>query len=807
MATRGTVVAMRVPFSWLKEFIDTRLSIEEVAEALTLVGPEVEAIERIPLGFQGVVVGEVMATERHPTADKLLIAQVFDGAQTLSIVCGASNCRPGIKVALARVGAVLKAGGKEVKIKASKLRGIESQGMLCSAEELGVSGEGEGILELPWECETGRDLTHYYDDPVLHLGITPNLGHCASILGIARELAAITQESLTVAPTHPREEEPPLEISILLEDPGCSRYACKIIRGLKIGRSPGWLQHRLKVCGIRPVNNVVDITNYVMLELGEPLHAFDLNKLKGKEITVRKARPGESLTTLDGELRELGNEVLLICDRDGPVAAAGIMGGKATEVSDQTVDVLVEAAYFDPITIRRGSKQLRLQTEASRRFERRCDPLILTRALNRVADLMQQLAGGQVIKGIIDRSTSDFARHRIHLRMPQLNQLLGTRLSVGEIDGLLRRLGCEVTARGDALTVLVPSYRSDLKLEVDLIEEVGRLYGYANIARKAPTYKAATIPHTSLFLLERRVREELVGLGLQELVTCSLISPRMIQETLGPALGDPNSLIAVVNPASVEQSILRPSLLPNLVQVVKHNANQHCFDLAGFEVGRIHYRADQELAEQTEVGIILTGLSTTPQWGAAEREVDFFDLKGIVEALLERLGVDSVRFESSALPNFHPGRQARLSHQGRGIGLLGEVHPARCRLLNLRQPVLYAELQLSALIQLTRPPIRYTPLPQFPGSIRDWTIGLREEMQIQEFFEAVHQIPSRLLKNVAFRFIYRGGSVPEGWKNATFRFTYRDDRKTVSDETVEAEHERIVRQVETHLGERIRHES
>lgn len=791
---------MRVPFSWLKEYIQTSLTVDQVADALTMAGLEVEAIERSSPPFEGVVVGEVLETNPHPEADKLRIAQVSDGTQTFTVVCGASNCRAGIKVAFAKIGAILRAEEKPLKIKPSKLRGIESQGMLCSATELGLGEDHDGIVELATSYEVGRDLATYYSEAILHLGLTPNLGHCFSIYGVARELAAITQEPLIPPVAKVIEGPTPNPMQVEVQDrEGCPRYAGRLIRGVTIGTSPSWIQDKLRAAGMRPINSVVDVTNLVMLELGEPLHAFDADTLSSQQIIVRKAHKQEMFTTLDGVNRRLSERVLLICDAEKPVAAAGVMGGQSSEVSSQTKNVFLEAAYFDPLTIRRSSKDLQLQTEASKRFERGCDPEAVLLALDRAVTLIQSVAGGEICRGVVDERKQPFSPRTLSLRMDRLNEVLGTQLSTGEVEGLLRRHHCAVSTSERTLSVTVPSFRSDLTQEVDLIEEIGRLYGYGNIIRKAPIYQAATLPHTPLFLFERTVRQALIGMGLQEFMTGNLISPKLASTTLATS-----EWISVLNPSSVDQSILRPSLFPGLLQVVSHNATHQIHDIAGFEIGRVHFRAGDQLSEQTEVGIVLSGRPSPSHWDSPDRWVDFFDLKGTVESLLEAIGVMAVRFEVGTLPNFHPGRQARVLCEEQPVGFLGEVHPSRVRALDLRYPVFYAELTLPALMALRTSRARFHSLPQYPGSLRDWTVPLSEETPVGVFVAAAQSLRSRLLKKVTFTAIYRGDSVGAGWKNATFRFLYRDDRKTVSDQVVDDEHERVVQQIKAQLGERIR---
>lgn len=792
---------MKFPLSWLKEYVDVQTTPSQLSKILTQAGIEVDSVESSALAFQKIVVGKVISAQKHPSADKLQIAIVSDGAEEFQVVCGASNCRAGLKTAFARIGATIKEEtGKVFTIKKSKLRDVESFGMLCSAKELQLGDESDGIMEFDDRLSEGSDVAELYADHIFEVSLTPNLGHCLSLFGIARELSAATGVKLKMPLIEVRECEDPIKenVSVVIDDQeGCPRYACRVVKGVKVRPSPEWLQRRLIDCGLRPVNNVVDATNYVLTELGHPLHAFDLEKVKGQKIHVRKALKEETFTTLDGKERVLSEEDLLICDEDRPIALAGIMGGQNSEVSDHTQNVLIESAYFKPSVIRRTSKRLGLQTDASRRFERSADPQQVILALDRVTMLIQQLAGGEVCCGIVDARTKDFPLALVVCRHSRINALLGTQLGVSEVEEVFHRLGFHFHFDGqDLFTVSVPTYRADVALEVDLIEEVARIYGYQNIPLKPPLYHASSLPHTPLFLFERRIRTSMLAEGLQEFLTCDLIGPGQLDIVQDDSMPEA-SQIKVLNPTSIEQSVLRTSLMPGLLQVVKYNVDHQNHHVSGFEVGRVHFRQGDQYCEQSVLGVILSGGANPPHWDVAPREVDFYDLKGMVENLLKGL-----RIEAECRPNdlstFHSGRQASIYVGSLEVGSMGEVHPAILRRLDVAQRIYFAELNLHDLYKNCSAGIKMEALPLYPASERDWTVTLKEDIPIGRLFEIFKQIPSRLLESVALAghlgAIYRSEKLGPHMKNVTFRFVYRDRKKTVAQETVDGEHARMIEQ-------------
>ncbi len=799
---------MRVLLSWLKEYMPIHQSPSEIAKMLTMLGLEVESIESMAPSFENVVVGRVLTTEKHPNADNLTIATVVDGHETVQVVCGAPNCRAGLKTAFAPVGAVLvDEEGKTFKVRKAKIRGVESFGMLCSGKELKLSDEHQGILEFPEELQEGTNLVDYCSETIFEVAITPNLGHCASMLGIVREMYAATGQPFQ----RPRifiQENAHYKIEnackVHVEDTKiCPRYACRLIQGVKIGTSPQWLQQRLNSCGIRSINNVVDVTNYVLLEMGHPLHAFDYDRLAGHQIIVRLARPGETLRTLDDKYMKLDATCLVICHQDKPIALGGIIGGADTEVSDKTVNVLLESAYFDPGTIRKTSKLFGLQSESSRRFERGADPNQVITALERATMLIQQLAGGEVVHGVIDLQSQEFIEKKIKCRLSRIKQVLGISLSFSEVESVFQRLGfAYVMQDAETFLVQVPTYRVDIQGEIDLVEEVVRIFGYENIPIKRAHYQTSILPHAPIFLFEREARARCMAEGLQEFLTCDLISPTLVAYVENGMI-QKESIISVMNPTSIEQSVLRPSLLPGLLQLVKHNYDHQNRDLSGFEIGRIHFKEGDQYKEQSVIGIVLTGLNQPHHWMHKPEEVDFFELKGIVENVLKGLGIEGFTFAPVHLKPFHPGRQACVKVGSLVVGSLGEVHPTIVQELDVGQRIFYAELNLHDLIKVRKKEQKMTLLPLYPASERDWTITLKEETPIQEVFTAIRSIQSKLLEELSLLDIYQNEKLGKGRKNVTFHFVYRDRTKTVSQEEVDAEHAKITQEALQLLGKAV----
>lgn len=793
---------MKVPISWLKEYLDFSLSPQELADALTLAGVEVEGIERAEMKFTGVVVGEIVEAHRHPHADHLTIAKVSDGKEMFQVVCGASNCRAGVKTAFARVGATLQESqGSVYKIKKSKLRDVDSFGMLCAADELMLSGDSSGILELPAGTPLGMDVSELYSEIILEIGLTPNLGHCMSIYGLSRELSALLNIPLKKPAFSFAEEGEAIEQCVqvnVIDRKQCPRYACRVIKGITVGPSPEWLKKRLHECGMRSINNVVDISNFVMLEFGQPLHIFDYDAITEKKIIVTSQTPYVELETLDGEAYPIPPESVLICDAQKPLAFAGVMGGNTSAVSDQTKNVLIESAYFTPQAIRKSSKLLTLRTDAAQRFEKGIDPNGVLEALDYAAYRLQQVSGGQIARGVIDKQAHAFYPKKIACRIARVNALLGTTLSLREAAQLLERLGMAIEERHSELIASVPTFRNDISIEEDLIEEIARLYGYNNIQKSIPKHISSTISHAPSYIFEAKIRAFLVGEGLQEYLNCDLIGPAQA-EMFSESTFTKNSWIHVLHSKSIEQSILRPSLIVGFLQAIKYNVDHNHHDIAAFEVGRIYYKETDAFKEHSAVGIALSGKRTPFHWDPKPRDCDFFDLKGIVENVLTALKIQDITFTPSHMPHFHPGRQAYVKIGDIIIGAIGEVHPMHIEKFDIGQRVMFGEWDLHALISCLPQQKMVIDPPLYPGSERDWTVTLPEEMPIQRVFDAIRLAASRLLEKVSLLDLYKSEQIGKDKKNATFRFFYRDVERTLAFETVEREHTRIMQAIAENL--------
>jgi len=762
---------MRISLSWIKEFIDLEKSAQEIADTLTLLGVEVDGISSSELNFSGVVVAEVLDAIPHPEAERLRIATVNSGAETLQVVCAAPNCRSGMKTAFAPIGAELATEDKRIKIKKGKLRGVESFGMLCAADELGIGEKVDGIVEFESHLKPGTPLETLYGDTILEISLTPNLGHCQSHLGIARELGAAynTNYKLPTLPAPPGSDfhtSDFVKVSVY-DQKLCTRYACLALDNVTVGASPDWLRTRLESVGIRSINNVVDVTNYVMLELGQPMHAFDLDKLQGGEIEVKEADKETKLKTLDEEERVLKEGTLLICDASGPIAVAGVIGGEETKTVETTTRVLLEAAHFNPNAVRFGSRKNNIRTDSSSRFERDTDPSMIPFALKRAASLIQELCGANVAQDIIDEN-SPSKPHAIRCRPHRLNQLLGTNLSISECESIFKRLDMKVEKNDDeTLKLTVPLYRNDLREEIDLVEEIGRIHGYNNIKQASPLYKGSDLPEDPFISLENQVRDALAHERLQELLTCDLISPQEAEIVGGHHIG-------VKAPSSVDQSLLRRQLLPGLLTVIKHNQNLGNGSVCGFEIGHVH-----DEREERHVAIITN--------------TDFFDLKGIVERLFAHYS-KTMRVEKSNEAYLHPKRQAAIES-----GFLGEVHPGVLNKQDIEGKVYYAEFKLKVLFEQHLEIRKMEALPLYPGTERDWTVTIGKASPAQTLLDSVAEIPSRLLKGVEIVSVYESAELG-AQRNVTLRFHYRDDKKTIDSERVEKEHSRIIASVQKNFS-------
>ncbi|HKQ39023.1 MAG TPA: phenylalanine--tRNA ligase subunit beta, partial [Verrucomicrobiae bacterium] len=703
---------MKITLNWLKDYVDFGGTPEELRERLTMLGLEVEEMRTLGGEFHGVVVAQVLTSEKHPNADKLSVCRVADGQGERQIVCGAKNFKVGDKVPLILPGNSLpaKAGEQPLTIKAGKIRGVESQGMMCSPQELGIADDTDGLLILRADATVGQSFSKYLGTDVLYdLEVTPNRPDLNSVIGIAREISAVTGSPLKMShPTLTEQSEPAEKfVRVRIDNTElCPRYTARVIHGVKVGPSPGWLRERLERVGVRSISNVVDVTNYVMLEIGQPLHAFDYHLLSTPEIIVRNARDGEEFTTIDGQKRTLTSEMLVIADSKRAIALAGVMGGQNTEINERTADVLIESAYFKPQNIRRTSRKVELRTESSYRFERGCDPNAADWASRRAAQLILETAGGKLARGAVDVYPAPAKPIEISLRHEKVSQLLGIELSRKQNTDYLNSLGLEVS--GDA--VRVPTYRVDLKREIDLVEEIARLHGVDKIPATPPRGAVGTHAHDAVHDQLAEARDLLTSLGLNESQGQTLISDASAKLVS-------NDLIALENPLSSDMNVLRPSLLPGLLDALRHNINHKNSDVALFEVGRV-FPAGRE---ERRVAIALTGRRHPPFWSGEEREArfDVYDLKGIIEDFLEHLGVRGVTYARRSESTGLMVESATVNLGKFTLGELGQVLPPLARRYDLRDPVLLAELNLDILLARRNTAKSLKTLPQFPAIRRD----------------------------------------------------------------------------------------
>ncbi|SHG06316.1 phenylalanyl-tRNA synthetase beta subunit [Desulfacinum infernum DSM 9756] len=794
---------MRVSTQWLKDYVDLTVDADTLADRLTMAGLEVESVERPHAFLTQVVVARVDAVRPHPNADKLRLCDVHDGTRIRQVVCGAPNVAPGQVVALALPGAVLPNGQK---LSEAKIRGQLSEGMLCSQRELFLGEDASGIWVLDPHLPLGKTLLEAMDldDAVLDVSITPNRGDCLSMVGVAREVAAICGTQLRYPEITLAEDGPSIHdtASVTIQDPvGCPRYAARLIRGVRIGPSPQWMKRRLEAAGIRSINNVVDVTNYVMMELGQPLHAFDYERLREGRIVVRRARSGERFSTLDGVERTLFDDTLLICDGVGPVAIAGIMGGLDSEITDQTTQVLIESAYFQPEGIRRSSRKLGLRTESSYRFERGIDPEGVIRAVDRAAQLMVQLAGGVLAKGVIDEYPAPIARPTIELRVAKVNRFLGLDLDAGDMARVLESIEMQVESKDpETLLVTPPSCRSDVTREVDLAEEVARLVGYDRVPvthATAPLYADPPDPHATL---RQKLKETLTAIGFDEVLTYSFIPEKALQD-LGLPEGDPRlQPVRLLNPLSEEQAVMRTSLLPGLLLTARHNFDRANTDLRLFELSKVFLPREGEALPQEDhhlVGILAGRRVPHPLYGS-EETVDYADAKGAVEAVLERfhLGPDAVRFSREPLPPYcDPSMGAAIHVADTLVGSVGRVHPDVQEAFDLKRDTYYLELDFETLYRLKRPHPGFSPLPKFPSVTRDMALIVADDLPVAAPLDYIRSLREPLVEQVDLFDLYRGKQLGEGRKSVGYRIVYRAPDRNLTDEEVNALHERITEKV------------
>ena len=797
---------MNVSIKWLKEYVDFDLSPEALSERLLMLGMEIESIKQLGEGLDRVVVGKINTVAKHPKADKLVLCNVDVGSGTdAQIVCGAPNAREGLVAPVALVGAQLPNG---LTIRRAKIRGEESQGMLCSERELAISDEASGLMELPNGAQIGVPLVKALglDDVVLELEITPNRPDCLSMIGVAREISVTTGNSLRPPEVNVQSGMADVQnlTSVTIKDPDlCPRYAARVIQGVKIAPSPAWLQRRLEAIGVGPINNIVDITNYVLMEYGHPLHAFDYHQLTENRIVVRRAKSGEKLKTIDAEERELTPDMLVIADAESPVALAGVMGGFDSEITDQTVDVLLESAYFHPPSIRKTSKALGLHTEASHRFERGADPEGVIPAINRAAQLIAETAGGEICSGIVDVYPGKQEAIDIKLRPERVNFVLGTEIEADQMRDILTRLGFTVS---DAFEVTVPTFRPDVSQEIDLVEEIARVYGFDNIPITLPRGDIPIPQIDRTENLRERVKTYLLQCGMMEAMNYAFYHPDVFDRIRLESTDPLRQAVQIANPLTEDQSIMRTTLLPSLLANAQRNRNHQLNDVQFFECSKVFIpNGTGEYPNEPErVAGIIGGNLGAGVYGDPFRPADFFDIKGIVEGMLARCGFSDYTIAHTDHPTFHPGRRAEIHIEDKALCVFGEAHPEVLENYDLPHKAYLFELDFEKLVGVVEPMKQFEPIPIYPSVNRDLAIVLDADTPANRPTEIIKSTGGELVSGLHLFDVYTGEQVPQGKKSLAFAIEYRSITETLTDEIVDQVHGGILEQLERELGATLR---
>jgi len=791
---------MKFSEQWLREWVNPSVSSGELCHQLTMAGLEVDAIDPVAGEFSGVVVGEVVKVEPHPDADKLRVTQVNVGAEELlTIVCGAANVCEGMKAPTAVVGAKLPG---DFKIKKAKLRGVPSFGMLCSASELGLAENASGLMALPADAPVGEDIRSYLglDDVTIELGLTPNRGDCLSIAGIARETGVLNQCSVSgpqLEAVAPGSDET-LSIEVKAYD-ACPRYIGRVIRGINVGAStPLWMQERLRRSGIRSLGPVVDVTNYVLLELGQPMHAFDLMKIEGG-IVVRMANKGEKLTLLNKQEVELDEETLVIADHKGPLAMAGVMGGDPSAVGDETVDILLESAFFTPDNIAGRARRYGLHTDSSHRFERGVDPQLAETAMERATVLLLDIVGG--VAGPLEEVVSESElpqRHPIHLRRERIARILGADIAQADVEDILTRLGMTLVSVEDGWHVTAPSFRFDIAIEVDLIEEIGRIIGYSNLPSRRPLGALNMQPRPEGVVDRRELSQLLVDRGYQEAISYSFVDPKM-QQRFDPQ----NEGIALTNPISADLSVMRTTIWAGLLPLLQHNLNRQQSSIRLFEYGLTFIKQGTDIKQENSLSGVVYGDIEPEQWGSATRKADFYDVKADIEALIALTNrSDEFRFVAETHPALHPGQTARIYLGNDAVGWLGAIHPTLERELDLHGHTYLFEIKAASLCSKTV--AKFMEISKFPAIRRDLAVVVPRETEAESVFSCIENASPETLQNLKLFDVYEGEHIDSGRKSLALGLTLQAQSRTLTDEEVDAAIERIVTTLSEDLGATLR---
>jgi phenylalanyl-tRNA synthetase beta chain len=769
---------MRFSYRWLRDYFHARKSLPEVLEGFTMSGMEVESVVDMGGLSKKLVIGKILQVGPHPDAENLLLCKVdIARERPLSIVCGAKNVKVGDRVPIALDGMHLTNGSV---IQHTRIRGEVSEGMLCAGDELGLNDDHSGILILPEDFPVGEPL-----DALIDISITPNRGDCYCLIGLARDLAGffssrIAYPTVRIMETMERIDNY-LRVTVANKE-GCPRYGARYIRGVRVGPSPAWLVYRLASAGIRSLNNVVDATNYVMLEYGQPIHAFDMDRVANRHIIVRNAKEGEVLEMLDGEMLKLTSQDLLITDPREPIALAGIMGGLSSRISPSTINVVLECAYFDPITIRRSSRRLSKKTEASFRFERNVDREGIPRVLERVAMLIRELAGGEIAQGMIDVKNYRSSKKSISLSVSKTNKVLGTRLNPREIANFLVALEFEIIEPNpELITFAIPSHRNDITRDIDLIEEVARMYGYEKIKPTLPYHPAEPVSFSPISRMTAQIKSALSALGFDETINYSFTSSRL-EEALGLL---PEGAVKITNPISPDQDIMRTSLLPSLIECMVYNLNRDIFDIRVYEIGKVYERRDKEMREEVHLMAGICGDSPST-WQKPGSPVNFYDIKGAAEILKNLFGFSSATLEPlTDVSYYHPGRAARFVRDNMEICRFGELHPIIAERLELERHLYLLDMNLSRIAPIAKRAIQFRPIPKFPSISRDLAIVLNDAVIAQSIEEVIREKAGETLESLTFFDLYKGTPVPEGKKSLAYSLTFRSPERTLTDAEID----------------------
>ncbi|MFC1910203.1 phenylalanine--tRNA ligase subunit beta [Chloroflexota bacterium] len=799
---------MKASLNWIRDYVNATIHPLEIAAKLTSVGLEAESIQIIGGEWDHVLIGKVLAINPHPNADRLRLATIDLGNEQMTVVCGAPNLNIGDKIVFARVGAKLNDPykGGVFNLKTATIRGVSSSGMVCSEKELGISDKHEGIIILPPNAPIGKPLADYMGDTLYDFEVTPNRPDLLSVIGIAREIAIHTGQNIKYLDTTYLETEERVNsfISLEIKAPDlCPRYCASIIKGVKIAYSPEWMQRRLVASGMRPINNIVDVTNYVMLEYGQPLHAFDYEFIKSKKIVVRRAFEGEIITSLDGVERHLTADMLVIADGERAVAIAGVMGGIDSEVSDTTTDILLEAASFKASSIHHTGSELGISSEARNRFERGINAELAMPALRRATQLLVELGGGEACKNVEDLYPGKKDIKPILLSDKKVNRLLGCEFSLEYIEKVLVSAGCSCNRQSESeILVTSPYWRSDINLPVDLVEEVARIAGYDKIPI---TLLAQEIPHQkpdAANILKREVLRTLTGFGFQEIVSYSLCGKDALDRLCSGKTECVTGALRLANPMTAEQEFLRPNLRGNVLTALAVNRKHEEGGIRLFEMGKVYLPSGHDIPEQPDmVCTVISGPREEVSWHSGRETMDFFDVKGVVESLFSKLGVDIV-FGNSNDNSLHPSRQAVITAGGEKLGVTGEFHPVVLKAFEIIEPVFMFEINLKELVSFTSGYRMYQPIPRFPAIVRDIALIIDTSVTNRQIQDIIRHQP--LVKKVAVFDVYYGEQVPAGKKSLAYRITYQSTSHTLTDKEVDKVHRQILDRLEREFSATLR---